>query len=496
MDDLPESPFEKVLSYLSLEDRLKARAVSRRWYSTINSFKVKSLCYSQRPRGFILGKSQWVSGAFAQNFISSPRFDLLVNTFSPTILSNLKHLRLCNLRFNAEDSGASTLIPTLNLFRQLEELELIWVTYSSAASGPAGEEIELSLPMLTSVHLKQVVGIDQLTLDAPKLKKVKLLECSPSLRLKLAHADSVEWLATTNSKQVEVKDLKNLKYLHSGPFSSIDPTLLSSLEKLKEVHPRNHIEIWGLFDQKQRYGRADLKIFLSGLLLNGPEDPAIDSVQHFNDIFAHLVENPSRLADEIPFSTTLSYKMLDGVAPGSEVKALRRFTDPDAILVDTSIPVQDIRRFLNFLKNALDRITFLKFANVQPQELFDRLPEHCAIQSLIIECPVPDFRFLFRLEHLLMFYYYDQINAEVIREAFEKLQFLSLIRFKYLNKEVLIELTSSNGWTVSVDGVKTSVADLNAAIQLVFDETRTPRPFDLNRELKFNTWLYNNIMNS
>ena len=87
MDDLPELPFEKVLSYLSLEDRLKSRAVSRRWYWTINNFKVKSLCYLDHPAGFIRGKSRLVSGAFARNFISSSRFEWRFfnnNTFDRT----------------------------------------------------------------------------------------------------------------------------------------------------------------------------------------------------------------------------------------------------------------------------------------------------------------------------------------------------------------------------------------------------------------------------
>ena len=74
MDDLPELPFEKVLSHLSLEDVLKSRAVCRRWYDKINGFKVNSLCYSDHPIELIRGSGRFVSGAFAKNFISSPRF--------------------------------------------------------------------------------------------------------------------------------------------------------------------------------------------------------------------------------------------------------------------------------------------------------------------------------------------------------------------------------------------------------------------------------------
>ena len=65
---------------------------------------------------------------------------------------------------------------------------------------------------------------------------------------------------------------ENLKYLHCGSASEIDATFLTGLEQLKS-QLLNRIATSGLFNQKQRYGCTDLKIFLFGLLLNGPEDP-------------------------------------------------------------------------------------------------------------------------------------------------------------------------------------------------------------------------------
>lgn len=97
MDELPELPFKQILGQLSLADRLKSRRVSRSWYHRINNSKVNSLCYSARPLGFIEGKSRWATGSFAQNFINSTRFTGFFDTFAPTILSNLKRLRLCDL---------------------------------------------------------------------------------------------------------------------------------------------------------------------------------------------------------------------------------------------------------------------------------------------------------------------------------------------------------------------------------------------------------------
>ena len=73
-------------------------------------------------------------------------------------------------------------------------------------------------------------------------------------------------------------NLKNLKYLYSRYRFAIDSALLSSLEQLREIHLFQSsftFTLYKLFEQKQVLRLADLKIYL---LLNGPDDPAIDSL--------------------------------------------------------------------------------------------------------------------------------------------------------------------------------------------------------------------------
>ena len=385
MDELPELPFEKVLSYLSLEDRLKARAVSRRWYHQINSLKVKTLCYSQRPAGFIEGKRRLVSGALARNFISSQRFGFFFATFRPTILSNLKHFRLCDLRLNKKTR--KSFAQTIQSFGQLEQLDIIRFNFHPYLW--AEKEFKLTLPMLTGIWLEDVRGLRKLALDAPRLLRIKLVNDLhfPTLQLRIVHSESVEWLMTDRSNAVTVNGMKNLQVLYG--LGQIDPASLFSLEQLKEIHLQlNDGLLERLFVQKHRHSRTDLKIYLCGLLLNGPDDPAIRSLRYdftgnaFNEeTFGCLAENPSRLADEVPFVRTLDYSVIERVAAGTEVSLLKRFTSLTKITV--SQPVKDTERFLNVLKN-LHNIERLVFDCDQPQDLFDRLPEHCsAIQRLI-----------------------------------------------------------------------------------------------------------------
>ena len=464
MDDLPELPFEKVLSYLSLEDRLKARAVSRDWRNMFDRYPVKTLCYSQRSIGRIYGKSRWVSGAFAQNFISSSRFAMFFDTFGQTILSSLKHLRLCDLRLNEEHSMAFA--RTLNSFSQLEQLDIIRFGLNQQDV----LNLNLNLPMLTSLQLDDVHRIEKLTLEAPTLREVKILNCHGwGLSVEIVHGESVERLLVDRLEYTEVKNLKNLQFLYTGRLRDIDPTFLSSLQQLKVIHLNYRGDVPELFEQKQRYGRADLKIYLRGLLLNGPDDPAINALRFSDDLSREslvcLAENRSRLADEIPFYRSLYYSHIERVASGLEVDLLKRFTDVNFLLVNC--PVQDIQRFLDLLKN-WENISKLSFSCDQPQDLFDRLPEHCAVQKLILHRAPSDLDFLFRLKHLVYLSIRWPIDTQTVRKAFDELPVLSYFRFKYGHRTALIRIDHPKQFMARVSSQEKTVFDLNAAIEFIF----------------------------
>ena len=73
LNDLPLLPFEQILSYLSLEDRIRSRAVSRSWCMRIDSFKKPTnLFYSSRQYGFIYEKSDWSAGHSSRTLSARP----------------------------------------------------------------------------------------------------------------------------------------------------------------------------------------------------------------------------------------------------------------------------------------------------------------------------------------------------------------------------------------------------------------------------------------
>lgn len=110
---------------------------------------------------------------------------------------------------------------------------------------------------------------------------------------------------------------------------------------------------------------------------------------------------------------------------------LNRFTELNTIMVQ--YPIEDIQHFLDLLKN-LDNIVKHEFWDDQPQDLFDRLPDYCAVQGLYIGREVSDVQFLFQLKNLIYLNLPGcQFNSGSIRKVFNELQFLSLFRFKFVD---------------------------------------------------------------
>lgn len=470
IDRLPELPFKQVLSYLSLGDRLRMGTVSRSCHQKIHNTRVSSLCFSDRPSGFILGKSRWISGTFSRNFINSTRFASFFNAFRSTILSNLKHLRFCDLELKI---NSAIFAQTINSFDQLQELTLIRLSLRDYSDQEI--EFELNLPMLTGIYLDEVAGIQTLTLDAPRLREVRLVICD-RLRLVITCGESVERLIATRWEYTAVSELKNLRCLHLGYHADIDAAILCDLDQLREVQLISSKSVKQLFEQRRRYGKAvDLKIRMHGYLLNGPDDPAFDflSTASFEDSIIPMIANPSRLADGVSFWRDIPYTKIEHVAPELVNNLMNKFTEFDKISFFKR--VQDIEHLLNIFKNFAN-ISELEFCVHQPQDLFDRLPEHCAVQKLLICYVHSDLRFLFKLKHLIHLVVYNSIGVKLIREFFERLPFLSNLNFYYKNRRTtIIKIDKNFEWThpkrfqisFERDWTYNEVPDLETAIQHV-----------------------------
>ena len=170
-------------------------------------------------------------------------------------------------QFQGEEKSIEIYPHPEHTFDQLEVLDILRVNECKYIF-PPDLEMSLDLPMLSQLWLEKIYEIDQLTLDMPRLQTVKFVDCPFYLWLDIIHGGSIKKLITSNIDRMEVDQLTNLKSLYIGEDRKFDSALLSNLEQLKKIHLMNRNNVEELYQQKKRYGRGDLKIYLFGLLLH------------------------------------------------------------------------------------------------------------------------------------------------------------------------------------------------------------------------------------
>ena len=130
--DLPELPFERSLSYPNLEDRIKARTVSRRWCNTIHSIKVNHRSIRSAGANSSPERADWRSAVHLLRISSAPPDSSLYLThsasrFSPTF-STLYQLYQLNTENALMFASALNFVDWKNsLFSDsIVQLPLIW----------------------------------------------------------------------------------------------------------------------------------------------------------------------------------------------------------------------------------------------------------------------------------------------------------------------------------------------------------------------------------
>lgn len=148
----------------------------------------------------------------------------------------MKHLRLCDVILDLDDQRAFT--RTLKSLKQLEEQDIIH------AESVWEREFTLNLPVLTSIRLEDLDGIERLALDTPRLKKARFVARSFSPKLDIVDGKSIESLIISDLANLAPKAMKKLnehqvpvlrQFSKNGFNVSIQP---EAAERAARVRPR------------------------------------------------------------------------------------------------------------------------------------------------------------------------------------------------------------------------------------------------------------------
>lgn len=448
MDDLPILAFEKLLSYLDLDELLRARAVSRRWRLWIDNYTMKfgvsSLCFSGGESGSIRNDhrdhrmADFEFGRFARNFIRSRNFDSFFDAYGRTALSSLKHLRVYNLDVGETRDRPNAFVRILNSFEHLESLHLDQIQNLHGF-------FELILPKLKSIRLNDFDQDDSdfdrfaiprlfLTLETPRLSDIRISCCL--LDLNLMHPESVERMIIS-SNVWELEKFKNLKSLQCADLLGISDNLLSGVEQLREIHLfADSDSLVQLHDQKRRAGRNELKIYYHGVCLAHPNDYP-ESIHFVSDLSREvlnlMIANYSNLADELPFYETIVY---------SDAKTVRQLPSDfwhkltGLKKIKIAGRIRNIAPFLHALSNC-PTVRALAFSQPQSRDLFKQLLGHCPnlrCLSFAGHGLKSDFSFLFELSPVqfgcLTRLSIKPIDVHLISRIFNELNFIRCLDFE------------------------------------------------------------------
>ena len=431
----------------------------------------KIICLSNVSKGYIFGKKKLVT---LETIVHSPTGSPPSNRL-PFDPATIEHIRICQMSPNDQQ------ISGLHLFSNIKKLEIWDCTINSIS------EVNLNFPLLVTVRLQEVRGIEKLNLNASKLLNIWVVSCD-RLKVFLVNGDSIKTVVTTVLQTVEMEKIKNLKYLYLYG-GQMDPSFLSGRDKMKEVHLGDESLVSNLFKQKKQ-DRPNLKIYLYGCLLNGTDDPIVscesleDGLNHYPCQAEHLI----RLADNIPFLFELNYSAMARIVCGLEISVFSRFSCLSKVIVDQPIrESNEVERVLKFLKN-LPSIYELEFVDQSdesldwqesgfprdltdwwPQELFDRLPDHCAVQDLTIGGKVSNFNFLSRMIDLIELDVDASIGERVISDVLNNCAYLSTFKFRFAAYIVKISIASRR-FTVSVEGESRTFTQVEPVINFIVEQ--------------------------
>lgn len=452
MDDLPDLPFEQLLSYLDLKDLVRSRAVSKRWLAKIDSLRLHSLLYSgYADSGHLLEKRRLVTGQFIQNYMRPSRLEPFFGNLAAPMLRALRHLRVCDLTIS------NSFVQAVNSFGQLESLDII---RPGLVKWSEENDFKLVLPNLKSIRLEEMKTVQLLVLDTPKLLQI-VIRALRGFRLVVVAAGSVERVAIYSDLLLDLVKFENLKILHCKQFYRYADRILTTLKQLEELHFSEPQRILSdLYDQKNRLNRSNLKIFYHGLCFDSFRDYAFlpDWSGLSEALLIRMAMHPARLADEIPFYEHINYSEIERAILRVANKLVcgslwSKFSNLKRMMVDKE--VLDVQQFLDFLK-CLSNLVELQFHTFQPQRLFDQLHRGCTnLQRLEIGCLYPDLEFLFEHKHLLSLSVQKVIDGEFIRRCFEQLRWLRYFSFSLNHKYYTIS-TDERGQFIVSSGITRS----------------------------------------
>lgn len=416
-----------IFKYLDLNDILRLRLTSKKFYAVVGSYIISELTFLKKFSSELNCKFNWFSltkSSHLKNQLDCYNLGLLIN---PTRgLLNLKYLKI-EVFIEMEH---------INKFTYLQVLD---ITYKYSLHNDF-----LYLPELKALvinHYNEYIGFLSkdsgiLMIDTPNLHSLKLLNASYNLlntNIKIKHPLSIRYLHI-NKYEEDMDIFNNLECLEfSGNYSKfIDRDGLLKFQKLKQL------KVSGITTSQTRSNLRELfnfKIDNLDLIANGVKIKKIEKIKELkNEVIRFQLQNFDDLTDDLNFITEINYNKFTCLLPNYDPSILfEKYTNIQLIKIFSKI--EDENRLIQFLAKC-DSLYFLIVQDSSlSQYFYDQLPETaCSLSRLHISEKIfqLNFAFIMKLHYLIILYSNQDIFIN-LNSNLNNLKYLERLNFRVGN---------------------------------------------------------------
>lgn len=429
MERLPCEILVKIFEYLPLNDLLKAKAVCKLWYFSIDlHVRLHSLAICQSEK---MSNRKWSFSYEPVNFyhLISGWYSNGYN-LSQSIYKNLRELYIATRLIPHQMNITMAISAHLQQLRRLEIIGLF-----------IGVNKTIRLPNLACLNLENVT-LDRITLDCEALSHLKIYrreEIGSTFdfgQIRIEHPHSIKHLELSSYHPM-VKSLPNLEHLlcEIGDVGTGYPwiDLKEELPKLKEFHCNQRLRsnglLYSLQEQCKRLPGRELKIYYFGVNVFGE----LENRQFRTVDTRFLCDHTDRLARFLPFFFKLEYDLLESCFDPIPSDLLDKLVNLSEIEVNSKI--QNVRQLIDLLK-CNPFLNMLRLVNASMKQKFmnilPKLLPNLVILDVLDEEKTYDFRFALKMKKLVTVDTHQRLDLDLLYDWFKKNAGLKEVYFSHL----------------------------------------------------------------
>ena len=437
----------KIFSCLNMNDLLRCSLVSSEWRSfVLNNIEISSLSCKEKVGFFHEMRYSFSFESIEEDcFLLADCLKFLRSTWVQTMLQkSLKKLYIHHpIGYIYEDKKFPSLVSTLNLFVQLEQLQICALKVASR-----GEK--LNLPNLVCLTVAHFFSYGRLKLETPKLTCFSTGQHTGLLKRHSGRLSNFRFKYESKISKLDVNEYEerlmnfvNLEILYCRHFPKQKvisvKDFVHTLSRLRELHCQyiGATSVSRLLSAKCKLRRTDFNFYFCGFHINTNLDldeylseTEQDQLEWSTCGWKIMLANQNRLSPHIKY-TRESY-CYDELVFYFEQTSFASFFNRIVQIekVELKQPINDEPKLVEFLK-ACKHIGGLLIKDISlSQQLFDRLfvYQPFITHLAIYDGDELDLDFIFQLSYLSSFTTDQKVSLDFVSEAFEKLKLLRSFR--------------------------------------------------------------------